>query len=69
MVEASAMEKENPERRMVADASFYDFLDIGSGVGPLLFGTLAPSAGCTSALLPSVRPCGDVDDHVVQGLA
>ncbi|MGW8115272.1 MFS transporter [Caproicibacterium sp. NSD3] len=45
VMEASAMKKVSPERRIAANATFYNFLDIGSGVGPLLFGALAQSTG------------------------
>lgn len=45
VMEANAMKKVNPERRIAANATFYNFLDIGSGVGPLLFGALAQSIG------------------------
>jgi predicted MFS family arabinose efflux permease len=44
-MEASAMKKVSPERRIAANATFYNFLDVGSGVGPLLFGALAQSTG------------------------
>ncbi|MCI1953089.1 MAG: MFS transporter [Clostridiales bacterium] len=45
VMEASAMKKVSPERRIAANATFYNFLDVGSGVGPLLFGALAQSTG------------------------
>ena len=45
VMEASAMKKVSPERRIAANASFYNFLDVGSGVGPLLFGALVQSTG------------------------
>lgn len=49
VMEASAMKKVSPERRIAANATFYNFLDIGSGVGPLLFGALAQSTGYSNA--------------------
>ena len=49
VMEASAMKRVSPERRIAANATFYNFLDIGSGVGPLLFGALAQSTGYSNA--------------------
>ena len=49
VMEASAMKKVSPERRIAANATFYNFLDIGSGMGPLLFGALAQSTGYSNA--------------------
>lgn len=43
------MKKVSPERRIAANATFYNFLDIGSGMGPLLFGALAQSTGYSNA--------------------
>lgn len=45
VMEAGAMKKVSPERRIAANATSYNFLDIGSGAGPLLFGALAQSTG------------------------
>ncbi len=53
VMEANAMKKVSPERRIAANATFYNFLDIGSGVGPLLFGALAQSTGYSNTFLLS----------------
>jgi len=53
VMEASAMKEVAPERRIAANATFYNFLDIGSGAGPLVFGAIAQSAGYPSAFSPS----------------
>lgn len=53
VMEANAMKKVSPERRIAANATFYNFLDIGSGVGPLLFGALAQFTGYSNTFLLS----------------
>lgn len=53
VMEANAMKKVPPERRIAANATFYNFLDIGSGLGPLLFGTAAKMCGYSNTFLLS----------------
>ena len=53
VMEANAMKKVSPERRIAANATFYNFLDIGSGVGPLLFGALTQFTGYSNTFLLS----------------
>ena len=53
VLEANAMRKVNPERRIAANATFYNFLDVGSGLGPLFFGAIAQISGYSTAFLLS----------------
>lgn len=53
VMEANAMKKVSPERRIAANATFYNFLDFGSGVGPVLFGALAQSTGYSNTFFLS----------------
>jgi predicted MFS family arabinose efflux permease len=53
VLEANAMKKVPPERRIAANATFYNFLDIGSGLGPLLFGAVAQSRGYSNTFFLS----------------
>lgn len=48
-VEASAMKDAGPERRVAANATLYNFLDIGCGLGPLLFGAVVQFSGYPDA--------------------
>lgn len=45
VLEANAMKKVAPERRIAANATFHNFLDVGSGLGPLLFGAASQLVG------------------------
>lgn len=51
--EANAMKKVSAERRIAANATFYNMLDIGSGLGPLCFGAVAQSHGYAGTFLLS----------------
>lgn len=53
VLEANAMKKVSPERRIAANATFYNFLDIGSGLGPLFFGATAQLAGYSNTFFMS----------------
>lgn len=53
VLEANAMKKVKPERRIAANATFYNFLDIGSGLGPLFFGAIAQATGYANTFLLS----------------
>ncbi len=53
VLEANAMKKVPPERRIAANATFYNFLDIGSGLGPLLFGAAAQFTGYSNTFFLS----------------
>lgn len=53
VLEANAMKKAAPERRIAANATFYNFLDIGSALGPLLFGAVAQGSGYSKTFLLS----------------
>ena len=53
VLEANAMKKVAPERRIAANATFYNFLDIGSGLGPLFFGAISQFAGYSNTFLLS----------------
>lgn len=54
VLEANAMKKVPPERRIAGNATFYNFLDIGSGLGPLFFGATAQVAGYSKTFFLSV---------------
>lgn len=53
VMEASAMKNAEPERRIAANATLYNFFDIGMGLGPLLFGVAAQLAGYSDAFMLS----------------
>lgn len=53
VLEANAMKRVAPGRRIAANATFYNFLDIDSGLGPLLFGAMAQYAGYSKTFLAS----------------
>lgn len=53
VLEANAMKKVAPERRIAANATFHNCLDIGSGLGPLLFGAAAQFAGYSKSFFLS----------------
>ncbi len=53
VLEANAMKKVAPERRIAANATFYNFLDIGSILGPLLFGMTSQLSGYSNAFFLS----------------
>lgn len=53
VLEANAMKKVAPERRIAANATFYNFLDIGSALGPLLFGAMAQGFGYSNTFFLS----------------
>lgn len=53
VLEANAMKKVSPERRIAANATFHNCLDIGSGLGPLLFGVAAQFAGYSKSFFLS----------------
>ncbi|MBU3175312.1 MFS transporter [Clostridium estertheticum] len=49
VMEASAMKKVAPNRTVIANATLYNFLDIGTGLGPLLFGAVVQIRGYSVA--------------------
>lgn len=49
VMEAAAMKDASPERRVAASATINNFLDIGTGLGPLLFGAVAQFSGYSAA--------------------
>ena len=53
VLEANAMKKVAPARRIAANATFHNFLDVGSALGPLLFGAAAQFFGYSKAFLLS----------------
>ena len=53
VLEANAMKKVAPERRIAANATFHNSLDIGSGLGPLLFGAAAQFTGYSKSFFLS----------------
>lgn len=53
VLEANAMKKVAPERRIAANATFYNFLDVGSILGPLLFGITSQLSGYSNAFFLS----------------
>ena len=53
VMEASAMKSAGPHRRVAANATIYNFLDIGMGLGPLLFGAVAELWGYQEAYILS----------------
>lgn len=53
VMEASAMKSADPERRVAANATLYNFLDIGMGIGPLLFGAVVQRFGFSNAFFLS----------------
>ena len=53
VADAIAMKSVSPERRVAANATVYNFLDIGMGLGPLLFGAVAQLSGYSQAFLIS----------------
>ncbi|MBU3076048.1 MFS transporter [Clostridium estertheticum] len=48
-MEASAMKKVAPNKTVMANATLYNFLDIGTGLGPLLFGAVVQMRGYSDA--------------------
>ena len=53
VLEANAMKKVPPARRIAANATFHNFLDVGSALGPLLFGAAAQLFSYSKAFLLS----------------
>lgn len=47
------MKSAGPERRVAANATIYNFLDIGTWLGPLLFGALTQLPDCSDAFILS----------------
>ncbi|MEA4888001.1 MAG: MFS transporter [Clostridiaceae bacterium] len=52
-MQASAMKSAKPERRVAANATIYNFLDIGMALGPLLFGAVAQLSGYADTFMLS----------------